>query len=61
MEFHMKKCAYFPYVGVQKRGEKKSIKPPSPKGVSIWIPELIPYGAFHPLHLRPYRISIWIP
>jgi hypothetical protein len=31
-------CAHFPYLGVQKRGEKKSIKPPSPKGVSIWIP-----------------------
>jgi hypothetical protein len=39
MEFHMKnlhECAHFPYLGVKKRGEKKSIKPSHPKGFSIW-------------------------
>jgi hypothetical protein len=49
-------CAHFPYLGVQKREEEKSIKPPSPKGGSIWIPVWIPNRAFH-----PYGIFIWIP
>jgi hypothetical protein len=60
MEFHMKnlhECAHFPYLGVKKRGEKKSIKPSHPKGFSIWIP----YGALYPLHLHPYGIFILIP
>jgi hypothetical protein len=64
MELQMKnlyECAHFPYL-VQKREEKKkSIKPPSPKRVSIWIPVWIPYGAFHLLYFHPYEIFIWIP
>jgi hypothetical protein len=68
MEFHMKnlyECAHFPYLGVQKWGEKKSIKPPFPKGISVRIPAWIPYGAFHALPTEfPYgfhRVHFIVP